>query len=91
MEGFEYIVYKIGTMCQHELPTNTNHVDVVCVNKQNTYHRVSQVGKMCNKCVTIIMSAVNSVDYCVCCENQLDHLVKNAWICMHQNRDFDEI
>ena len=68
MEAPQYLPYKIGNMCQHgPSKTSTNYVDVACSNKQDTYHRVSQAGKMCNKCATLIMNLVNSVEYCVCC------------------------
>lgn len=64
----QYLTYKVGIKCPHgQGRTSTNYVDVGCSERLETYHRVSQAGKICNKCATLIMKTINSVDYCPCC------------------------
>lgn len=68
MQEFQYLPYKLGSLCSHGLAkSSTNYVDVACSRKTETYHRISQAGKICNKCAMLIMNSVNSVADCPCC------------------------
>lgn len=62
MQEVQYLPYKLGSLCQHgAVKTSTNYVDVACSRRTDVYHRVSQAGKTCNKCATLIMNCINSV------------------------------
>ena len=45
------IPHQMGSFCNHRSEKSmAPYVDVVCNRKEDTYHRVTQIGKICNKC-----------------------------------------
>lgn len=91
-ETTHYLPYKLGTICSHSTnKSGSNYVDIVCSKQNDTYHRISQPGKICNKCSVIIVNSINSTDECPCCSDQLESLLSHSKICNHKNRTLEEI
>lgn len=60
MEAIEYLPYKIGSLCSHTLSnSNTAHVELYCKKHENLIHQVSQLGKICNRCASLIVKSAS--------------------------------
>ena len=87
-----YIPYKMGSFCNHRSDKSmAPYVDVVCNRKEDTYHRVSQIGKICNKCgETIVRTALLS-EGCLYCSDKIEDYLEHLWICHHSDPIYEEI
>ena len=54
-------------------------------------HKVSQIGKICNKCASLIVKSASEPGPCLCCSNTLEEYLKDRWICVHNDRIIDEV
>ena len=72
MEDIEYLPYKIGTLCSHSSSTsNSAFVELICKDSENIIHKVSQMGKICSKCASLITKSASEPGGCLCCSNLL--------------------
>lgn len=86
----KYEPYKIGSFCKHDTSKSRNNfVDLVCNKSESVIHRVSQIGRFCNKCAAQITKSFVNVDECLCCSEKLEEYLSNTSLCQHANKVHD--
>ena len=59
---------KYGSLCSHDFQKSlTNEIELVCLNRPEITHKISQYGKICNKCSQIIRDSVKFSEKCLVC------------------------
>lgn len=88
--NIEYLPYKLASFCTHRTDkAAAPYVDVICNRREDLYHRVSQPGKICNKCAPIISKSAKISNDCLYCLDKIENYLEQVWICGHRNAIYE--
>ena len=86
------VLNKYPTLCSHDFQKSlTNEVELHCNQEAGLVHRISQFGKICNKCTQIIKDSYSGQGACIVCTDAIEQYLRDRELCQHEVREFDEI
>jgi hypothetical protein len=75
---------KYGSLCSHDFHKSlTNEVELPCSNRPELTHRISQFGKICNKCTHIIKDSYKYEKSCIVCNDSIQQYLADRELCQH--------
>jgi hypothetical protein len=83
---------KYPTLCSHDFQKSlTNEIELHCNQEAGLVHKVSQFGKICNKCTQIIKDSYCGHGDCIVCVDSIEQYLRDRELCQHEIREFDEV
>ncbi len=72
------VLNKYPTLCSHDFQKSlTNEVELHCNQEAGLVHKISQYGKMCNKCTQIIKDSYTGEGDCIICSEVIEQYLKD--------------